>query len=135
MLLPPKFCTFGRIEEKEAKYDRALCQTKLRWGRITKGSPKEQEEDARISEGEQRTQEQKMEDEITENSSREVFDRGNKVLDFRKLRVTDMKDNPRVQLPSPRPPAEETVMGAKELLWKEVTEKYGEVKCNAKGKI
>ena len=134
MQLPPKFCTFGRIEEKDSRYDRALCQTKLRWGRMTRGSPKEQEEEAQASaEGVQRTLEEKMDDDIVENSSREVFDRDRRILDFRKLRVTDMKNNPRVQLPSPRPPAEEAVMGAKEMLWSEVTDKYSKVKCNSKG--
>ena len=98
--LPPKFCTYSRIEQEAGRYERALCNTKLRWGRREKGSPEEQEAEAR-EDTEDVSPDEKMAQDIIENSGREVYDPGTKTLDFRKLRVTDMKDNPRVQLPQP----------------------------------
>ena len=130
LILPPKFNTYDKISDKETKYQSTLCQTKIRWSRQTTGGPKEMEEDARDREESGETGEERMEREIWEESSREVFDEINKTLDFRKLKVTDMKDNPRVVLPSPRPPGEEAALTAKEQLWNEAVEDYARKKCN-----
>ena len=51
-----------------------------------------------------------MSQEVVENSGREIYDLETKILDFRKLRVTDMKNKPRVQLPPPRPHQEERIL-------------------------
>ena len=132
--LPPKFCLYDKVEKETGRYERALCSTKVRWGRRETGSPEEQEQEAEAKESEQETtpEEQIIQD-ITENSSREVYDRGSKVLDFRKLKVYDMKDNPRVQLPPPRPPKEERVLEAKEFMWNETLERFISSNCDEKG--
>ena len=97
----------------------------MRWNRREKGSPSEQEEEAAMREGTpEATEEERMSNDIMENMSREVYNPITKKMDFRKLRVTDMRDNPRVQLPGPRPPDEEKVLAAKEILWDEVIERY-----------
>ena len=98
----------------EQRYEHVLCNTKLRWGRRVAGNPKEQEQEAWERQGEQLPEKEAlMEKEIVSNMSREVYDPGTKVADFRKMRVTDLKDNPHVHLPRPRPPEEERLLEAK----------------------
>ena len=75
------------------------------------------------------TEQMRMEREVEEESHREVYNEVDKTLDFRKVRVTDMKDNPRVVLPPPRPPQEEAVLTAKELLWNEAIQDYSRKNC------
>ena len=77
----------------------------------------------------QETEEERIERETQEEAHRETYDETTKTLDLRKVRVTDMKDNPRVELPPPRPPKEEAVMTAKEMLWNEAIEDYSRKHC------
>ena len=49
--LPPKFCMYMKMELGEARYENLLCNSKLRWPRITSGSPKELEDEAQAETG------------------------------------------------------------------------------------
>ena len=131
--LPPKYITYPKIEEDTVQYERLLCNTKIRWSRKTTGNLEEQRDAAREREEEKESEKSKMEREIREESSREIYDPERKCLDFRKLRVTDMVNNPRVELPHPRPQRKERIMGAKETLWEETVLEYKEKHCSEKG--
>ena len=133
LALPPKFCTLARLLEKDARFEGCLCTTKARWSRKVNGSPEEQEEEATSGDECQDTPEQRMDQDITEQSTREVFNPETKTLDYRKQKVTDMIDNPRVELPPPRPQKEEDTLAAKELLWQDNIRKYINCNCNEKG--
>ena len=50
------------------------------------------------------------------SSTSQIYYPDTKSLDYRKLKVTDMLDNPRVELPTTRPQREEQTLAAKELL-------------------
>ena len=67
------------------------------------------------------------------NMSREVYDPGTKVADFRKMRVTDLKDNPHVHLPRPRPPEEERLLEAKGVIRENIFNQYKDQNCIEKG--
>ena len=134
LCLPEKLCTYPTITHNDAVFEGTLCNTKVRWSRGQTGSPKEQEE-AALTEKDSpaQTEEIHMKQDLLENQSREVYNPESKVLDFRKLRVTDMTDNPRVCMPIPRPQDEEKVLGAKELVWQDIIEKYRKGNCSEKG--
>ena len=70
---------------------------------------------------------------IIENESRELFNPETKVIDFRKVKATDLRDNPRVILPKPRPPGEEIELLVQRQIWQTTIEKYAENHCNSKG--
>ena len=98
------------------------------------GSRKEQEYEAQAETGEPPPKEEERQaDDILENQSREVYSPETQTADFRKLRVTDMKDNPRVFLPKPRPPGEERVMASKDVLREEAIQAYIYENCIEKG--
>ena len=56
-------------------------------------------------------------------------------MNFKNLRVTDIKDCPRVQLPASRKPEEEMVFKAKETLWSLRFANYMAKNCDDKGRI
>ena len=56
--------------------------------------------------------------ELQEESSRDVYDKTTKRLNFTNSRFTDMEDNPQVVLPPPRPPLKKTMLSAKEIFQK-----------------
>merc|ERR1711954_315288 len=68
--------------------------------------------------------EQQQAQEVEENSPCEVYDPVEKVVDSRKLKPTDMRNNPRVGLPKARLPKEERLIAAREVLRDQVFSKY-----------
>ena len=103
---------------------------------MTAGSPMEQEAaNENESKSEPIPQEEKIRQEVTEESSRELFDQDRKVLDFRKLRVSDLKDNPRVILPFPRPPKEEQVLNSQEGVCVEIVDGFIRSHCLESGEL
>ena len=68
-----------------------------------------------------------------ENKSREVYDPEEKIIDFRRLKPTDMSNNPRVGLPKARPPGEEKLIAAREVLRDQVFHKFKTQECNEEG--
>ena len=70
---------------------------------------------------------------MLEHQSREVYNPDTKVADFRRLRVSDMQDNPRVGLPRPRPPAEERTLAGKDHMREQAYTEFMEEHCNEKG--
>ena len=70
---------------------------------------------------------------ISQESDRLVYNWDTNTLDFRKLRVTDLKDCPKLILPPPRPQVEEIGFITKETLWAEKYQCYRTKFCNEKG--
>ena len=68
-----------------------------------------------------------------ENEAREIFNPEEKTLDFRKMRVTDMPHNQRVQMPTPRPQEEEKILEAKELIWRDEVQQFINNRCKENG--
>ena len=96
--LPPDFATLGAITVERGGFESVFCQTKQLWSRVHHGNPKEQEQEwlegeynKSISEG----------DIILENQSREVFNPDSNIIDWRKQKATDLRNNPKVYLPKP----------------------------------
>ena len=132
--LPPKLCTLPKITTEGAEYEGVLCNVKLRWSRRQTGSLEEQELALEEQDKEKpEPEEQTMKREVEENSCREVYNGDTKTLDFRRLRATDMDNNPRVGLPPPRPDKEEDVLGAKELIWSDITMSFIKKNCREDG--
>ena len=104
MSLPTKFATLSKITMNNVQYENLLCNTKTRWNRMTKGSPKEQLE---AIEEDPESENPSDEQQILENLTREIYNPETKTQDLTKLKATDMKHNPRLHLPPPRPPQEE----------------------------
>ena len=60
-----------------------MCNTKCRWGRQRNGSPEEQEEEREREMEEPEMEEQmRMDREITEESTREIYNPENNTIDF-----------------------------------------------------
>ena len=133
LALPPKYCTLAKLLDRDARFESCLCTTKARWSRRTNGSPDEQEEEAQAKVEDDSDQNTRMDQDITEQSPREVYNPDTKILDYRRLKATDMVDNPRVELPPPRPQTEEQTLAAKELIWQDKIKKYINCHCNDKG--
>ena len=107
-----------------------MCQTKQRWSRTLKGSPKEQEEE--WLKGECFNTINDLET-IAEHQNRETFDPDTNIVDWRKHKATDMRNNPKVYLPKARPVQEELELGAKEFIYTKTIQKYIDANCNDQG--
>ena len=68
--------------------------------------------------------EQQRQKKIIEESSGEVFNEDTKKIDFRKLRVTDIFSDQRMELPRSIPQDEERILMAKELMWEDTIMTY-----------
>ena len=66
-------------------------------------------------------------------SERLVYNWDTQTLDFRNLRVTDLKDCPKLVLPPPRPQSKEIGFLTKETLWSQSYQRFRIKNCNDKG--
>ena len=88
---------------------------------MTKGSPKEQEQEGLEGEYNKTVTDADINE---ENGMREVYDPVTKSIDWRKQKVTDKRDNPRVYLPRPRPNVEELELNTKEYMYNRTIDEY-----------
>ena len=65
--------------------------------------------------------------------SRMIFDLQTKTIDMGARRATDMAHNTRLILPQPRSAAEEAVLGARQMVWKETAARYRKENCSEDG--
>ena len=99
--LPPKFTLFKKLLMEEIKVQRDICNTKIRWNR--KGQLVDEKGDVIWDPEDPQTDEEV----VLQNNQNEVYDPITKTIDFRKLKATLIKNNPRVKMPKPRPAIEE----------------------------
>ena len=128
--LPVKHKVADKVRVKGIKFEANVNNCKTRWGRRSSGSPEEQAEDL----ADNQTNILPTEDEyywgiINENKEREIYDPESKTLDIGKLRCTDLRNNPRLHMPGPRPQREETMMQAKKEMYIEATKMYISKNC------
>ena len=88
--------------------------TKSCWSRVRTGGPREHEEDLETLGPEPEQTDDQI---IAEEAPRCIYDEDSKVFDLRKIKATDLRDCPRLQLPAARPQEEELMISAKEHLW------------------
>ena len=65
-----------------------------------------------------------MQELLAEKEMESVYNQNTKVLDVRRLRATQVKNNPRVYLPRGRPQKEEAQFSARETLMEQTLEDY-----------
>ena len=113
-LLGPKWVDYPVYERTTMKLQGAIGNTKIRWSRISNGSPQEQEEDKKNF-----PEEPNLDDDqkLSLIEDRLIYNYKTHTLDLRNRRVTDIKDCPRVCLPPSRPETEEIQLHTKEALW------------------
>ena len=99
--LPPKFTLFRKPQMDDIKIQGDICDTKIRWNR--RGQLVDEEGNVVWDPQDPMSDEQV----VLENNQNEIYDPITKKLDFRKLRATLIKNNPRVKMPRARPPLEE----------------------------
>ena len=132
--LPVKHKVADKVTVKDIKFEANVNNCKTRWGRRSSGSPEEQAEDL----ADNQTNILPTEDEyywgiINENKEREIYDPESKTLDLGKLKCTDLRNNPRLHMPGPRPQREETMMQAKKEMYIEATKMYISKNCYKDG--
>ena len=118
--------TLPDLKEDEFEYEDNLSKTKIRYSRRHTGSLKEQEQE---NKEELHQEELTPEQVIEEHSGREFFCPENKTLDFGKLKATDLRNNPRIYLPKPRPAQEESILETKSLLYGQSFDIYKAQNC------
>ena len=79
------------------------------------------------------TTEEKRESEKLDSEGRMIFDPKSRTFDYRKRRVTDLKECARVTLPKPLTPEEESKIEVRKRTQKEIYEKYRTKNTNHKG--
>ena len=99
--LPPKFAQYEKLRMTKIKHQQFIRNSKLRFS-MRDRDYNEKGEDVTPPE-----EPLSMEQQVKEQEYREVYNKDTKTLDFRKLRPTDVKSNPRVCLPTPGPPKQE----------------------------
>ena len=96
--LHPKFAVREELDEEDIDFQGELCWTKLRYQLL-----REDEDDEGIGdeadEEVELTDEEKQRFEILEAKSRQFYDPEEKTFNYKKKRVTDVKENARVTLP------------------------------------
>ena len=90
------------------RYKTGLDNIKLRCGRQTSVNLKEQANELKeLKEVGLPTEDEFYREQILENQSREIFNPEQKTFNLGGIKTTDLRDNPRLHIPCPRPPSEE----------------------------
>ena len=132
LLLPRKQKILDKVTVNGMHFESNLCNTKLRWGRMTLGNLEEQAQE--LSEQLEQglpSEDQYHRDQVLENLNREIYNPDTKTFDLGKLKCTDMRDNPRLYLPPPRPQREESLLQAKKEQYLNACKEYMKKNCNS----
>ena len=96
------------------------------------GCPAEQKADEEVNGPEEEESEEQT---LMYHQEGEIFNEEKKTLDWRNQRVTDLRDCPKLILPTPRPTSEEMVMATKETMWSLRYSQYQARNCDEEGRI
>ena len=122
--LHPKFAILPRLSIEDFWQEMELGFAKLRYELSReKGEKLDDEEEIEL------TEEEKEKYEEIEAKSRQFFDPEEQTFDYRKKRVTDLKENTRVTLPKPVEPSDEARIELRRGIYEEVFNKYIEKHC------
>ena len=130
--LHPKFALMSDLKEMDMDLEMELCFAKIRYQLLKEiGEKLTDEEEEELRKTTTIEEMEKMEED--DARSRQVFDPEKKNFDYRKKRVTDLKENSRVCLPKPLPAIEEASI---ELRRENIRRVFREIKakvCNKRG--
>ena len=121
LTLPPKFTTYEHISDTAMEAEMEVMNCKLRWENMNKAE----------REGETWTKEWERERMEKEN----VYDNQRQVMDFKKMRVTELPTCRRIMLPEPQEESIEIEMRSMTQRLKDVVSGYKTEFCDRKGKI
>ena len=124
--LPPDFAILGKLSEENFMVETEMAMTKLRWEK-RKLLDEESGEEGIVTDKEREIMEEE------DAKSRSVFDPINKVIDMRKRRVTDLKENSRIYLPKPLSATEEAKIEIRRDKYETIFQRYFHEKCSEKG--
>ena len=117
--LPVKHALYPTVSVEDTRLQGEIANTKVRWDRRERDFDQETGEEVTEPEGPK-----SMEEKINENGHRELYDPINHTMDHRKLRASDIKANPRLILPGPRPVTEEAELTTRATLLEKETKEY-----------
>ena len=120
-MLGPKWTDYPALNPGSMKFESLLCHTKSRYGRMSLGSPQEQDQDDHDFPEEPALNDTQT---LLLNEDKMVYNHRTKTLDMRKLTATSIKDCPRLFLPPARPQQEEQEIFTKESLWNQAYNQF-----------
>ena len=125
-MLPQKFTLYPKVKLDEILMQKQVCDTKCRWERIDRMI--DEKGDLILEEDDEVYREDK--EVVEENRCNEVYDPERKEVNFTKVRATNIKSNPRVQMPGSRPAREEAQLAARTSLIENTVNQYrGKIQC------
>ena len=124
--LPPNFAVLTKLSEEDFVHETEMSMTKVRW-------EKKKRLDEKLDEPVKVSEEEKEKIDEEEAKTRQTFDPIEKIIDMRKKRVTDMKENSRIYLPKPLPALEEAKIAIRRETYENVFKTFKEEKCTEKG--
>ena len=126
--LPPDFAILDRLTEEEFCLETEMSMTKLRWEKR-----KQMEDNVEDEVMTKEAEEEREKNEEEEAMTRQIYNPVEKILDLRKRRVTDMKENSKVYLPKPLPVIEEANIAIRRDKYEQTFKEFVEEKCSKKG--
>ena len=119
--LHTKFCVLPNLKIEEYWHDLEMGFAKLRYQLARENSEKLDED---VEEKMKMTEEEEAILEEIEAKSRQFFDPEDRVFDYRKKRVTDIKENSRVTLPKPVGAGDEAKIEIRREIYQQVFDTY-----------
>ena len=98
--LPHSFKLLPEVSEEEVRVQAEICRHKARWDRSSRDMVNGRE----LPESQEPLT---LREHVSNEEGHEVINPEDRICDFTKLRPTNVKNNPRVMIPGPRPPIEE----------------------------
>ena len=125
--LPPDFAILDKLTEEEFCLETEMSMTKLRWEKR-----KQMEDNVEGEVVTKEVEEEREKNEEEEAKTRQIYNPVEKILDLRKRRVTDMKENSKVYLPKPLPVIEEANIAIRRDKYEQTFKDFVEEKCSKK---
>ena len=116
--LNPKYRLFPKVILDTIRKQAGIGNHKARWDKLSRLWDKQGNEI--IEEKENKTMEQM----VQEESHREIWDPNTNTIDFKKVRASDVRNNPRVVIPKARNVKEEAELAARTMMIEDEVKKF-----------
>ena len=116
--LTTDFASFEEIEDMVMREEEEEVKAKIRWDRMANGYKDKDEEEEREE------HDNRMEKAREDMKERSITKREEKMIDFTKLRATDMDNNRRTHMASERPEGEEIEMATRGAIYRKTIEEF-----------
>ena len=117
----------AHLSLEDFKTETEISLTKWRW------AVKNKEDNQKLEDEEDISEEEKELFEDIENETRQIYNPTNKCFDFRKMRVTDLKQNTKIHLPKPLPTRQEACAAVRRERWEKEFKEYFQENCKDDG--